>query len=114
MVSEVAGLGCHINECDGPIAESDWSEVRGAGGEGFMVTLSGVHLEDDNEYIGIGDSTDKHCDHSNWVRANEVQLQGHWHQNRRVPPKKQNHRKKIDSTWFTRKEKKKEKETVAK
>lgn len=32
-----------------------------AGGEGFLATFSGTHLEDGDEDIGIGNGYDKHC-----------------------------------------------------
>ena len=63
LVHGVAGLGHHINECDGPIVESDCSEVGGAGGEGLLTALSGAHLQDGDEDVGVGDNNDKDCDH---------------------------------------------------
>ena len=36
LVSGEAGLGHHINECYGPIEQSDCSEVGSAGGEGLL------------------------------------------------------------------------------
>ena len=62
LVCRVAGLGHHINECDSSIEQSDCCEVGGAGGEGFVAALSGVHLQDGDEDVYVGDNNDKHCD----------------------------------------------------
>lgn len=50
-LSRWIGRGHHLNEGNGPIAESDCSEVGGAGGEGLLVTLGGVHLQDGDEDV---------------------------------------------------------------
>ena len=63
LVCGVAGLGHHIDECDGSIEQSDCSEVGGAGGEGLLAALSGANLQDGDEDVGVGDSYDKDCDH---------------------------------------------------
>ena len=65
LVSGVVGLGNHINECDSSIEQSDCSEVGGTGGEGLVSTLSGAHLQDGDEDVGVGNGYDQHCDHSN-------------------------------------------------
>ena len=68
LVCGVAGLGHHIDEGDGPIEQSDCSEVGGAGGEGLLTALSGAHLQDGNEDVDVGDGYDKHCHHYNGAR----------------------------------------------
>ncbi|XP_075857502.1 olfactory receptor 5P4-like [Microcebus murinus] len=60
----VAGLGHHINECNGPIEQSDHSEVGGAGGEGLVAPLGGAHLQDGDEDVDVEDGYDKHSDHN--------------------------------------------------
>ena len=39
--------------------------MGGAGGEGLVSTFSGVHLQDGDEDVGIGEGYDKPCDNSN-------------------------------------------------
>ena len=63
LVCGIAGLGHHIDECDGSIEQSDCSEVGGAGGEGLVAALSRANLQDGDEDVGVGDSYDKDCDH---------------------------------------------------
>ena len=64
LVRGVAGLWHHINECDGPIEQSDCSEVGGAGGEGLVAALSRAHLQDGDEYVDVGDSYYKYGHHN--------------------------------------------------
>ena len=40
-----------------------------AGGEGLLSALSGVHLQDGDEDVGIGDGYDRHCDYNDKGRA---------------------------------------------
>ena len=61
LISGVAGLGHHINEYGSSIEQSDCSEVGGTGREGLLLTLSGVHLQNGDEDIGVGNGYDNHC-----------------------------------------------------
>ena len=38
--------------------------MGGAVGKGLVSTLSGVHLQDGDEDVGVGDGYDQHCDHN--------------------------------------------------
>ena len=61
LVSGEAGLGHHINKCNGSIEQSDCSKVGGTCGEGLVAAFSGAHLQDGDEDIGVGNNYDKHC-----------------------------------------------------
>ena len=69
LVRGVAGFGHHINECDSSIIESHCSEVGSAGGEGLLSALSGAHLQDGDEDVGVGDGYNKYCDYNDKGRA---------------------------------------------
>ena len=64
LVCGVTGFGHHINECDSSIENSDCCEVGGAGGEGLLSALSGAHLQDGDEDVGVGNGYDQHREHN--------------------------------------------------
>lgn len=68
LFNGVVGLGHHINDGNGSIVESDFSEVGGAGGKGLVTALSRVHLQDGDEDVDVGDAYDNHCDHNDGTR----------------------------------------------
>lgn len=47
-----AGLGVHKD--GGPIEDGDCGEVRHAGGQSLLISLSRVHLQDGDKYEQVG------------------------------------------------------------
>ena len=60
-IRRIARFGHHVNQQNGPIKQSDGSEVGGAGGEGLLAPLGGAHSQDGAEDGGVGRSDGGQC-----------------------------------------------------
>lgn len=70
LVCGVARFWHQVDECDSSIEQGDYSEVGGTGEKGFMATPSGVHLQNGDEDVNVGDSNDKQCNHNDSATRN--------------------------------------------